>query len=1023
MTTFARIAFAAGFLALATSSGAQQATTKTYIVQLADAPAATYDGQIAGLPATRPAAGTKLDISSGQVRGYMSYLLSRQATALARIGSVPVVQRYGFAFNGFAAKLTDAQAQALRTSPTVRSVSESEIRKLDTTRTPEFLGISKPGGLWSQLDANATNVKGENVVIGVIDSGVWPEDPSFGDKVDGSSKPVAYFQSGTQVYGAVPAKWKGACQTGQGFTAAMCNNKLIGARYYVSGFDAGGGTLTSFEYRSPRGGGGDGGHGTHVASTAGGNANVDASIDGIAVGVMSGIAPRSRLAVYKVCWEATTQAQTGCYTADTLKAIDDAVADGVDVINFSVSGTRTNFVDPVEIAYFNASAAGVFVAASAGNSGPANTVAHMSPWLMTVAASTHDRFTVANVVLGSGATFSGPSYQTAGLTVKPLILAQNAGVMPFASLSVEDQKALQRCYNADDRAAPPPLGGSANSMLDPVKVAGNIVVCIRGGNVLVNKGAAVKAAGGAGMIIQNAPGTNNTTINQPYVVPTVHLDVAAYPTVFAYAQTANATASFSPSVQQANVIAPVMADFSSRGPSLANANILKPDITAPGVDIIAAWGDNSLTQAQHDALVLNNFTPRANANAIQGTSMSSPHVAGAAALMKQLHPTWSPAAIKSALMTTTNAVKLANGTPDPNRFGYGAGHLNPNSAADPGLVYDATTADYGRFLCGLDLTPPAGAGTCATLGAITPSNLNLASLTAAGVLGTRTLTRTVKNVTGATSTYVASASLPGWNVVVSPPALTIAPGASSTYTVALTRTTAVINTWAFGTLTWSDNVHTVSSPLSANAAGFVAPAEVSDVRASGRGTKVYQIVSTYTGSMTVSGTGLVPATRTSNTVPAGATQCVNIPVLAGAQVARFQLFNADTQGGAATDLDLEVFNRPGGTGTLVGSSGSGTSDEIVTLKNPPPATYSACITGFATPAGGAAYTLSNWVVGPASGVQTLRASGPSSVYAGGSASIGLGWSVPAGARYLGNVIYTDPASTSLGSTIVFVDNH
>ncbi len=1018
---FARI-LAAGLLALGLSAGAQNAPTKTYIVQLADAPVSTYDGSIAWLPATRPARGAKIDFAAGHVRAYLNYISRRGASELSRVGAAPV-HRYRFAFNGFAAKLTDAQAQALKTSPGVLTVVESELRKMDTTHTPEFLGLSKPGGLWSQLDANSNPIKGENIIIGVVDSGAWPEDPSFGDKESGG-KPVAYNQSGTQVYGPPPAKWKGVCQTGEGFTSAMCNNKLIGARFYISGFNAGGGTLTSFEYRSPRSGGGDGGHGTHTASTAGGNSNVDASIDGVGVGVMSGIAPRARLAVYKVCWEATTTAATGCYTSDSLKAIDDAVADGVDVINYSISGTQTNFVDPIEIAFFNATAAGVFVATSAGNSGPANTVAHMSPWLTTVAASTHDRFTVATVTLGppSGAVFSGPSYQNSGLPFTPMILSQDAGVAPFASLSPADQLALQRCYNAADRTDPT-LGGSPASMLDPAKVAGKLVVCLRGGNVLINKGDAVKTAGGAAMIIQNAPGTNNTTINQPYVIPTVHLDVSAYPTVVAYAQTPGATASFGPGVQQPNVIAPVMGDFSSRGPSLANSNILKPDLTAPGVDIVAAWVDNSLTQAEHDALVLNSFTPKANANSIQGTSMASPHVAGSAALLKQAHPTWSPAMIKSALMTTTSGVKLANGSPDPNRFGYGAGHLNPNPAADPGLVYDVSTADYARFLCGLNLTPPSGVGTCASLGTITPSNLNLASLTANSVLGTVTLNRRVTNVSAATSTYVASWTLPGYSVVVNPTSLTIAPGASANYTVALTKTSAPINSWVFGNLTWSDNVHTVSSPLSANAAGFVSPAEVSDARPSGRGTKVFTITSAYTGSMGVSATGLVPATRTANTVPQNATQCVNSVIPAGAEVARWQLFNADTQGGSATDLDPDVFNGPNGTGTRVGGSGGSTSDEIFTMKKPPAGTYSACITGFATPPGGAAYTLSSWIVGPAVGVQTLKASGPSTVYAGGSASILLGWSVPAGARYMGNVSYTDPASAALGTTIVFVDNH
>jgi len=560
--------------------------------------------------------------------------------------------------------------------------------------------------------------------------------------------------------------------------------------------------------------------------------------------------------------------------------------------------------------------------------------------------------------------------------------------------------------------------------LDPAGAAGKIVVCDRGTNARVEKSQEVKRAGGVGMVLLNVSAAADDLVADFHSVPAVHLPLAARAPVRAYAATVGATGTISHFYNDPTVVAPLMAAFSSRGPNLANPNILKPDITGPGVDIIAAWVDNSLTQAQHDAVLAGTYTPLANANQISGTSMASPHVAGVAALLKQLHPTWSPAAIKSALMTTTSGVKLPNGGVDTNRFGFGAGHLNPNPAGDPGLVYDASTADYVRFLCGLNLTPPPGAGTCAALGSIAPYNLNLASLTAANVIGTATLTRKVTNVSAATSTYVPTASLPGWNVVVSPTSLTIAPGATATYTVALTRTTAPLNAWSFGSLAWNDNVHTVTSPLTALAAGFIAPAEVTDSRA--RGTKVYTIVSTYTGSMGVSGVGLVPATRTPSTVAQNARRCLNTTIPAGAQVARFQLFDEDTQqgGGNPTDLDLEVFNGPNGTGTNVGSSGGATAAEVVTLKAPPPGTYSACVTGFDTPGGaGAAFTLSTWVVGPAAGVQTLKAGGPSSVYAAGSASIALGWNVPAGVRYLGNVTYSDPASAALGSTIVYVDAH
>jgi hypothetical protein len=1015
---FHRIALAAGLATLGLAASAATATTKTYIVQLADAPAATYAGGVAGLTATQPTAGGKLDARAPHVAAYLKHLNGQRANLLSAVPVSRVVHSYGMAFNGFSAVMTPAQAKQMQGTAGVLSVVENTVRKLDTTRTPGFLGLTAPGGLYSQLDAAARNIKGEDVIIGVIDSGVWPEDPSFGDKVDANGNPVAYNGTGTLAYGPAPLKWKGTCQTGGGFTSSMCNNKLIGARFYDSSFLASGAVPIELEYASPRDGGG---HGTHTASTAGGNANVQASIDGVSVGAISGIAPRARIAAYKVCWEATVTTATGCYTADTLKAIDDAVADGVDVINFSVSGTKTDFVDPVEIAYLNATAAGVFVAVSAGNSGPGNQVAHMSPWLMTVAASTHDRYTAAAVTLGSGDSFTGPSYQGSGLAAKPMILAKDAGVKAFSLLSTADQTALSRCYNSDDRAS---LGGSADAALDPAKVAGKVLVCFRGGNVLINKGSAAKTANAAGMIIQNTPTSNNSTILQPYVLPTVHLTNASYTAVTTYAATAAPTAAFGPGQQVAGVVAPVMADFSSRGPNLANDNILKPDVTAPGVDIIAGYLDSSLTVDQHTRLLFGAYTPKANANSLQGTSMSSPHVAGAAALLKQLYPTWSPAAIKSALMTSTTDVKLANGSPDTDRWGYGAGHINPNGASSPVLVYDANPSDYGRFLCGLGLTPPVGIGSCARLGSVEPWNLNLPSLTAGAVPGTLTLTRRVTNVSNATKTFTSAATLPGFSVAVSPATLRLPPGGVGTFDVTLTRTSAAFNTWSFGSLAWSDGVTQVRSPLSALAPGFSAPALITDTRAAGSGTKLVTIVSSYDGTMSANASGLVPATRTAGTVAISARTCHNIPVAAGAQVARFQLFNADTVGGAATDIDLDIYNQADGAGTKVGSSGGSTSDEVVTLTAPAAGTYSACVSGFATTDGKpASYTLSSWVVGEPVGVQTLKVSVPKTVYAYKAATVTLGWNVPAGKRYLGTVRYFDNTATKIGSSLVFVDNH
>ena len=1038
-----RIVLATGLFALSLGAHAQSASQKVYIVQLADAPAATYAGGVSGIAATRPSGGAKLDSTAPNVRAYVNHLAVRRSAELAKAGvRAATLHSYSYTYNGFSALLTDAQAQALKKSAGVSSVVESALHTADTTRTPGFLGISNPGGLWSQLDAASRQIKGEDVIIGVIDTGVWPENASFGDKTDAQGNPVAYSGAGVALaYGPPPAKWKGACIAGQGFTAAMCNNKLIGARYYGDAWIAGATASTAgsdpytlnsrLEYISPRDGAG---HGSHTASTSGGNSGVVASIYGVGAGTMSGIAPRARIAVYKALWTAsdtgrvTPQSHDGGQTADILKAIDDAVADGVDVINYSVSGTLTNFADPIEIAYLNATAAGVFVAASAGNSGPGNQVAHISPWLMTVAASTHDRFTVADVSEnGVGVVANGPSYQGAGFPNTNVVRSIDVSVGNYAAMSAADKAATQRCYLPAD-------GGNAGTALDPAKVAGKMVICYRGGNVLINKGFAVKAAGGVAMIIQNVPAVDgtpasaNTTVLQPYVIPAAHLTSASYAGInsFVVSNGAAAQMSFGPGLQVAGVVAPQMASFSSRGPNKANPNILKPDVTGPGVDIIAGYIDDQQSQAQHDATVAGTFTPAANANSLQGTSMSSPHIAGSAALLRQLHPTWSPAAIKSALMTTTTVVKLANGATDTDRWGYGAGHINPNGAGSPSLVYDAGPADYGRFMCGQGLTPPVGIGSCATLGSIAAQNLNLASITAASVPGTMTIPRKVTNVSGASGTFIASTSPPaGWTASVSPPSLTLAAGATGSFNVTVTRTSAALNAWGFGTLKWSDGVHDVVSPLSVRAVGFSAPAQVTDTRATGAGTKVVSVVSAYSGTMSVVPVGLVPATRTSSSITSGSAQCFNFAVAAGAQLARFQLFDADTTStgmAALTDLDLDVFNGPNGTGSNVGSSGGGSSEEVVTLSAPAAGTYSACVTPYSVGAG-QSYTLSSWVVGPVSGVQTLKASAPTNVFAGGTASIGLGWSVPAGKRYLGNLTYFDSTSTKIGSTVVFVDNH
>lgn len=1008
--------WASALLLAAASATAQQQARQSYVVQLADAPVAGYTGKLAGLPATKPSRGQKLDMRASHVQAYIGYLNGQRNAVISTLGTVPVTHRYSVAFNGFSARLSADDVARLKSNPAVLAVTPDTPRTLDTNRTPTFLGLTAPGGLYSQ------GVSGENVIIGVIDGGITPESPSFSDKVDANGKPVPAQQAGAVVYAPIattrPGRWSGSCSTGPGFPDGSCNNKLIGARWYRSGFDQAGLVPQAVEFASPRDADG---HGTHTASTSGGNAGVAASVNGGSVGSISGIAPRARIAAYKVCWLYEGSALATCFPSDSVAAIDQAVADGVDVLNFSISGTRTNYLDAVEVAFLFAADAGVFVAASAGNSGPANTVAHMSPWLTTVAASTHDRLFAADATLGA-TTYNGPSLQTSGLgsaaSPRPLILSTEAGLRPLAQLSALQQAALRLCFNATDLADASLLGAAAgnDAALDPAKVAGKIVVCDRGSNARVNKSAAVKAAGGVGMVLLNTGA--NTLNDDAHAVPSVHLSHTVRTAVRTYAAGGGGTGYFMPGAQVSGVVAPVMASFSSRGPSLANPNILKPDITAPGVAVLAAYAP-PLSTGYADQIT-NGQWPAPAFEFLQGTSMSSPHIAGMGALLKQAHPSWSPATIKSALMTTTTGVKLANGAPDPDRFGYGAGHANPNAAAEANLAYDAGFADYVAFLCGVGSLNPTGA-TCQSFGFLAPWNLNLASLTSE-VVGRQTIYRTVTNVGSSTQTFTASVSMPGFTTVVAPSSLTLAAGASGSFAVTVTRDSATVGDWAFGSLDWSDGTRTTRSPLTLRPLYLAVPALLEDSRV--RASRLFTVGTGYDGTMRAATDGLVPATRVAASVDIGSTNCsAQVTVPTGAKWLRVALFDSDSAGQGRDDLDLEVRNA---AGNVVASSGNATANELVNLKAPAAGTYSLCVVGFGSARAGVtnlAYTLSSWLVAPGKGITgSLRVGVPSTVTTGGSGTVSLLWNVPAGRRYFGTVQYADGAGTATGQTALYIDD-
>jgi subtilisin family serine protease len=953
-------------------SGKVKLQNNAYIVQMADMPVTAFQGGVPGLQATKPKRGQKIDPNSPAVVSYMAHLAAKQDAALASVGASKKHHSYGYVFNGMAVDLTPAQAQKLAQRPGVLAVTKDEFRNLDTATTPAFLGLSGESGVW-----NSTGITGEGVIIGIIDSGVWPEHPSFSDRTGANGNGT---QDGKLSYQQIPG-WHGRCTPGEAFNASHCNQKLIGARFYNAGFGGNAGIDANlpFEFNSPRD---HNGHGTHTATTAGGNANVAATGGAAVFGGINGIAPRARIASYKACWSVPGTSGS-CTGIDLLAAIDQAVADGVDVINYSISGSRENFRDPVEIAFLFAADAGVFVAASAGNSGPAtSTVAHPGPWLTTVAAGTHNRDGIGSTTLGNTVTYNGASVATA-LAAKPLIDSEVAG-LPGA-----DPTAVRLCFAAEDN------GGVA--VLDPAKVAGKIVVCDRGVTARVNKSLAVQEAGGAGMILLN---TSASSINADFhFVPTVHLQNTARTDVKVYAATPGATAAINQATIVLNAPAPFTAPFSSRGPLLAgNGDLLKPDVIAPGQDILAGVAPPNNSGRLFDLY--------------SGTSMSSPHVAGLAALFKQKYPGWSPMAIKSALMTSAGDVLDGPNTNPLVIFRQGAGHVRPALALNPGLVYDAGFSDWLSFLCGVQ---PGGG--CAGVTPIDPSNLNSASIAIGDMAGTQTVTRKVTNVSGGPLTLNASVSgLGGLAAVVSPATLTLASGETKSFTVSFTNSAATPGNYVGGQLTWAGGGVSVRSPIVVRPVALAAPAQVSGS---------YNVTFGYNGSFSATPRGLIPATVTPGTVgddPTDSTcslaspnaQLIPVSIPAGTTYARFSLFDADVSAGA--DIDMCVFNS---AGTLVGGSGSGTSAEEVNLLNPAAGTYTAVVQGWSV-VGSSAFKLHTWLLGTAdAGNMTVSAPGTAVVGQTGAITIGTSGLAPV-TKYLGSVVYG--GTTGMPSpTIVRID--
>lgn len=755
-------------------------TSDIYVVQMKGDPVIAYEGDVRGFKATKPGKGKKINPKSAHVKKYAAHLESQQAKVIKSARGEKVYS-YRYAFNGFAARMTEAAAKALRKRGDVINVWRDEIHQLQTDGSPNYIGLTEGGEAWSK------GLTGENVVIGSIDTGIWPEHPSFAD-----SPTQKKGNKGPEIaYGPVPDGFTSSgCDFGPSDSNPYgysfdCNNKVITARCYNKGFSSdddpdnvcggNGDDIIWWDFQSARDADG---HGSHTAGTAGGNYGVPAEINGEFKGIISGVAPRARIAAYKVCWT-DVEGDGGCASSDSAAAIDQAVLDGVDVINFSIGGPSNSFSGPDDIAFLFAADAGVWVATSNGNSGPdAGTVGTPSgvPWITAVGATQDDGVFSSLMNVNAPAPVAG-EYNS---------VAANSSVTLNDTGPITDDVTM---VSGDGLACDP---------IDPIS---GIALASRGDCAFTVKFNNAAAAGAVAIIVYNNSDADPIIMSAPgTTIPGVMISQADG-LLLAGATGVNATLE---AVSGANRIA----GFSSRGPNNGALDIIKPDLSAPGVATLAAttpWAAGEYYMS------------------INGTSMASPHVAGSFALLKQAHPDWSPAIARSALMTTArNGLLKTTGDELADPFDVGAGEILPSDAVDPGLAYDAGLFEYAAFSCenNFQIFSDASCDFLESIGVPSDgSDLNLPSIGIGELIGSQTITRTVTavyNNNGSRTFNVSVDAPPGIAVSVSPTTMKLRKGQSADFEVTFSVTgDTVMDEWAFGSLAWTDEGHqyAVRSPI------------------------------------------------------------------------------------------------------------------------------------------------------------------------------------------------------------------
>lgn len=700
-----------------------------YIVQLQSQPLASYRGGVGALEATSPAVtGASLDIASSAARAYQAFLTAEQQAALDAIQrtlgrSIEVKFTYQVAFNGFAVVLTPVEAAKIASLSAIKLVQRDFLDQPQTDVGPGWIGAP---ALWGGAPA----VQGEGVVVGIIDTGINPINPSF-----------ARVGADGYVHANPRGKYYGVCDpanTSIYDPTFVCNEKLIGAWDF------------SDEFEPPDGPRDNDGHGSHTASTVAGN-RVNASVIAptyVFNNAVSGVAPHANIIAYDAC------AQESCAGSSLVAAINQAVADGVDVINYSIGGgSRDPWTSADALAFLAALDAGVYVSVSAGNSGPsASTIGSPSnaPWVTSVAAATHNRKFVNRLINMTGGNAAPP----ADIAGQGLTGAYGPARIVYAgnytsTLGAPDPRCLE------------PFA--------PGTFSGEIVVCDRGVNARVAKSANVAAGGAGGFVLANNAASGNSLNADAFAIPGVHIsynDGVALKTWLAAGGVMTATIEgTTPQVNPA--FGDILAAFSSRGPDATSPMVLKPDITAPGVDIVAA------------------IQTGGSYGVLSGTSMAAPHNAGAAALLRQLRPNWSPAEVRSALMLTSqSAVFKEDGVTSAEPFDMGAGRVDVQAAAQTGFVLDENAAAF------YVASPTLGGD---------PRTLNLASLADSQCVGVCTWTRTLRSVAAAAENYTVNVNAAaGMVLTVQPNAFTLPAGGTQVITVTADVTGAALDQWLFG---------------------------------------------------------------------------------------------------------------------------------------------------------------------------------------------------------------------------------